>query len=255
LEVHAFAAFLEHISVVTEKEEVSLVVQRDDSPAFELRALREERGEESADPPADLRVEVLEDELGEVVGYVGMVRDLLVQDAVAYFENGSRSIRQVNQRQLVHPPPRLSPYHDVGVAFGRRELADLLEREVHSRVVEAVREGSFDLLQELEELALRADCGRQQDLGRLLLVEVRLKLVDGLLIDQLGVLLEDELLVHLALVVSGQRLLWQLVLVEVVLLPFAPLFCPQLLDLVLSFLHDLHALLLARNRAGLHVEV
>ena len=54
------------VPVMSEEDEVALVVQGDRPPTPELRVVREERGEHAADAVPEPRVEVVEDHLGKV---------------------------------------------------------------------------------------------------------------------------------------------------------------------------------------------
>jgi len=100
LHVDSFVPFGEDVPVVSEKDEVSLVVESHYSSALELGILGEKRSEESSDFDTDFGVEVVQDELGNVLGGDCVVLDFFLELDVGHFEDPKHAL-QVSDQQFV----------------------------------------------------------------------------------------------------------------------------------------------------------
>jgi hypothetical protein len=80
----------------SEEQEISLIVQRDDLSALELRQRWEERPEEFSDRETQSGLEVVEDEFGRVRGRPGVARDLLGELDRGELEVGGRTDGEID---------------------------------------------------------------------------------------------------------------------------------------------------------------
>lgn len=87
LHVDSFVALCEDVTMVSEEDEVSLVVEGHYSSSFELGILWEQRGKESSDFDTDFGVKVIEYEFGYVLGGNGMMLDILLELDAGHLEN------------------------------------------------------------------------------------------------------------------------------------------------------------------------
>lgn len=97
MHVDSFVPFGEDVPVVSEKDEVSLVVESHNSSALELGVLGEQRSEESSDFDTDFGVEVVQDELGNVLGGDCVVLDLFLELNVGHFEDSKHALQVSDQ--------------------------------------------------------------------------------------------------------------------------------------------------------------
>ena len=96
-----FLCRIEDVAVLSEEDEVSLVVDGDDASTVEVWTVREERADESADGVSESGVEVVEDELRCVFRHGGVTVDLFGQDDAREFEECSGSIGEVNEQHTI----------------------------------------------------------------------------------------------------------------------------------------------------------
>ena len=92
--------------MVPEEDEVALVVERDGAPPLEGGVLAEERGKHAADAAAQPRAEVVQDELGLVLGGAAMA---LVKHVCRVMQRKFREARSVFV-SMYHPTLLLSSF-------------------------------------------------------------------------------------------------------------------------------------------------
>ncbi len=92
--------------MVPEKNEVSLVVEGDDSSAFELRVLGEEGGKEPADLDTDFGVKVVENEFRDVLTGNSMVFDFFLELYISDLEHPKHAFKMSYQQFI---PPVIVP--------------------------------------------------------------------------------------------------------------------------------------------------
>ncbi len=113
LHVDSFVAFGENVSMVPEENEVSLVVEGDDSSAFELRVLGEEGGEEPADLDTDFGVKVVENEFGDVLTGDSMVFNLFLELDISDLEHPKHAFKMAYQQFI--PPVIVPDNHNMSI--------------------------------------------------------------------------------------------------------------------------------------------
>lgn len=125
------------------EDEVPLIVKGANLAASELRPLRKETGKEPCDSPPDMRVEIVQYELREVVRRVAVVVNVFVQSHTGHPEFYGGTCRQVHQNHLIRPLSRAAPHQHIRVLLVHRKRAYLLNGVVLSRVIETLREYVF----------------------------------------------------------------------------------------------------------------
>ena len=80
LQMRTRAIFVELVPVMSEENEVSLVVQRDNPAVAQLGGLREQTGKHAPDSMAEHRVEVIHDQFGMDLGRrCSVIQNVLAQ--------------------------------------------------------------------------------------------------------------------------------------------------------------------------------
>eukprot|EP00316_Scyphosphaera_apsteinii_P022664 CAMPEP_0119326752 /NCGR_PEP_ID=MMETSP1333-20130426/69170_1 /TAXON_ID=418940 /ORGANISM="Scyphosphaera apsteinii, Strain RCC1455" /LENGTH=165 /DNA_ID=CAMNT_0007335145 /DNA_START=346 /DNA_END=840 /DNA_ORIENTATION=+ len=110
----AFLWLLKHITVVTEEDEVALIVHRHHLPPPKLRIVREETSKHSAEPVADPGAEVVQDKLGSVAGRSPMSRKLFRQHQRCELESSRRAERQFDEPESLRFFSLLSEDEEIG---------------------------------------------------------------------------------------------------------------------------------------------
>ena len=118
---------LKHISVLSHEDVISLIVERYDAPAIELRRCREHGAQEPAEPAAEPRVEIVEDELGVVIGDRAAARDVLVRNERRYLEHRGGAGGEVRYDHAVDLALVLADDDEMREAFLARATAHLHE--------------------------------------------------------------------------------------------------------------------------------
>jgi hypothetical protein len=83
LKIHLYLALflilLENISMMSEKDKISLIVEGHNPSSFEFWLLWEQSGKESANSSTQFCVEIIQNQFRIVIGGVTMVMDILIQ--------------------------------------------------------------------------------------------------------------------------------------------------------------------------------
>jgi hypothetical protein len=142
--------------MVSEEDEVPLVVECDHSPPSELWVLREERSQESAHPHADLGVEVVEDELRDMLSCNGMMLYLLLILYACDFKDGQHSLEMADEQ---FPSIGVPEHHHVRVVERLCVSVDFLQLHLPPGVEGDVVEDHHDLFQEVVDFDGRLELG------------------------------------------------------------------------------------------------
>lgn len=81
--------------MMSEEDEVALVVESDDAAAVKFWLPGEESSQETFDAVSQSRVEVVQDQFRQVLRRVPVVPNLFVEDNAGDLESGCRTIRQM----------------------------------------------------------------------------------------------------------------------------------------------------------------
>eukprot|EP00964_Phaeocystis_antarctica_P160559 scaffold132263_cov60-Phaeocystis_antarctica.AAC.1 len=156
-------ALLARVDVVAQRDEVVLIDHRDDAPAVGL-GHGEEVLQDGRDAPADLRAQVVLDQVRVGLGHRRAVLDVMPHHDVVQAEVGSRPVRHVAHYNPIRHAAVLLHDDQVTVALAAAHVGDLVDRV--PAAVHALRVGhqQLDLLEELHELARRVARGGDQDL-------------------------------------------------------------------------------------------
>ena len=166
LQDHLPAFVFKQVPVVTEEEEVTLVLHSHHAAPSELRPLWEYRHEHPGKALPQPSVKALKDELRVVARRVTMVRDLLPSPGAGDPEVGSRPVRQVDDTKSVRLLVPFTEYQQVSVLPFLRELNDLSHFESLPVVVLQVGDDSDKLIAKADELGRRLLFSCYQDLRR-----------------------------------------------------------------------------------------
>jgi len=191
---------------MSEEDEISLIVEGHDSSSLEFGLLRNQSSKESGDSSTDNCVEVVQNELGIMVGNITVMVNFVVQLRGGDLESGSRTLGKMDEDQLVDFLLVFSPDHDVGVALGRSVLADFLKSVISSGPIEAIGESALDFFEEGIDVLGRIFRGGHQDFGSGLLIEIFGKFIDAFLVQNFSIFFSDNGFVKFSLIVDGQGL-------------------------------------------------
>ncbi len=95
------SVFVKDVAVLSEEDEISLVVEGDNPTAHELRPLRKQRCQHPTHTVSQPRVEVVEDHLWNMARRIAVMIDLLVQHHIRYLKRRRRSVGKVADYKTV----------------------------------------------------------------------------------------------------------------------------------------------------------
>ena len=176
MHIDSFITLSKYVSVMSEENEVSLVVEGNDSSALELRILREQRGKEPANFETDFGVKVVENEFRNVLSCHTMMLDILLERQTRDLEHTQHSFKMPD-KQLI--PSVVVPYdHNMGVIKVFGTSVDLIQLHIFPGVVINIVKDHHQFAEVFINLFGGLDRGREQDLDWGLLIEVLLELIE-----------------------------------------------------------------------------
>ncbi len=178
---------------MSEEDEISLIMESDDSSALELRILREEWGEKPSYFDTDFGVEVIENEFGDMFCGYGMMFDVLLELDIGDFKYAQHSF-QMSDYELI-PMVVVPDNHNMGIVESFSVVIEFLEFHIGSGVIVDVMEHHHQLTEVVVDFLRRTDWSGEQDLDGCLLIQVLLELVQFRLIVLVQIFLTSLLLV------------------------------------------------------------
>jgi len=111
--------------MVPDEYEISLVVERNDLPPFELRLMREKRAQETAHPSSESRRKVVQNDLGNMSGWLAVAGNFRARKEAAHLEKRGGTYRQVSHQEAVAHLLLLRQNKQMSESFADRELGHL----------------------------------------------------------------------------------------------------------------------------------
>ena len=161
LHIYPLVFISKNVSMMTEEDEVSLVVESYHTTAFELGVLREQGGEETAYLYAYFGVEVVQDHLGDVLTGHRVMLDVLLKFNAGNLEHPQHALQMPHQ-QLI-PLIIIPHHHNMRITKSPRMLIDLLQLHILPGVIVNIMKDHHQLLQIVVDLFGGVDAGCEQD--------------------------------------------------------------------------------------------